>query len=472
MKEYAFRYIRCFSRCRLSGKEATALMKKYEADYRIVVMLSREAAVRIDEKQETLRERVAVLLPKGAPAVFSEEGKSQLLFFFLAFELTDGFCGMDEAELQTIRDNIGGIMFDRIECTPSMQKHLEQACHPGQLLMESLVIRCELSLFFAEFFTRTMYYMLRGIAPADYGADAFKLYLETEEELTLIIRLDFLDGKGGAFGVFSADSYLLTRAGERLPVGDKGHIMILPPQFRGFLVLPLRGRMVMEGGVVVEGSTLTYEEMRDMVWYPLVKEGPCRFAFGSVSLARADSGETIRRLSSPWCGSETEEERIDEREYGRIFNSRSAGEEVETLFSNGLIHVRREQPVRGMLCSVIGIKKDFITQHSEDIKEAIRYIRDHLSENISMKELARVAILSESRFKVKFRNQIGLPPMEYIREKKLEAAERLLRDGARVSEAAAFTGFASDSYFSKVFKKSRGMCPRKYADYYLKNKHS
>ena len=64
---------------------------------------------------------------------------------------------------------------------------------------------------------------------------------------------------------------------------------------------------------------------------------------------------------------------------------------------------------------------------SPDIAAALGAIKDNVEEMRSVEELARVAGLSVSRFKAKFKEEIGLPPWEYVLRRKIMVAERLLR---------------------------------------------
>ena len=57
----------------------------------------------------------------------------------------------------------------------------------------------------------------------------------------------------------------------------------------------------------------------------------------------------------------------------------------------------------------------------------------------------------------------GSTPSEYIRAKRLEAAEKLLLKGElTVSEIAYHTGFNNPRYFSKYFAEAYGQTPSQY----------
>lgn len=97
-----------------------------------------------------------------------------------------------------------------------------------------------------------------------------------------------------------------------------------------------------------------------------------------------------------------------------------------------------------------------------DIGRAASYVLDHLDEELSMEQLAKVANLSVSRFKQKFKSQMGLPPREYVNAERMRAAEVLLQEGLTVMEAAMELGFSSSNYFAVVFRRHMGCSPREY----------
>lgn len=97
-------------------------------------------------------------------------------------------------------------------------------------------------------------------------------------------------------------------------------------------------------------------------------------------------------------------------------------------------------------------------------KEVLRFIEDNLCENIEIAALSRMCYLSESRFKHKFSEIIGISPKQYINLKKIEHAKEMLQsrlDSSTVSitDIAMKLGFSSANYFSTVYKKFMGVAP-------------
>ena len=75
--------------------------------------------------------------------------------------------------------------------------------------------------------------------------------------------------------------------------------------------------------------------------------------------------------------------------------------------------------------------------------------------------VAREVHLSESYFSTLFKKRCGTSFTEYLNAVRIEESKRLLAQGdLNVTEAAVRVGFASQSYFSKVFRRVTGMSPR------------
>lgn len=100
---------------------------------------------------------------------------------------------------------------------------------------------------------------------------------------------------------------------------------------------------------------------------------------------------------------------------------------------------------------------------SGDIEYCCKYIEENIYQKISINELAEKINLSESRFKHKFKEQIGTPPNEYIVKIKIEKAKILIRNNKlSITDLAYDLGFSTASYFSTVFKKYQGVTPTEF----------
>jgi len=101
-------------------------------------------------------------------------------------------------------------------------------------------------------------------------------------------------------------------------------------------------------------------------------------------------------------------------------------------------------------CSHTGTEKTL----TPDIQRALGYVATNMEGQIALDDLAEAAGLSSSRFKAKFRQQVGLPPGEYVLREKIQRAETLLQDtDESITRIAMRLGFGSSQYFATVFKR-------------------
>ncbi|GMQ59083.1 hypothetical protein AN1V17_34800 [Vallitalea sediminicola] len=117
-----------------------------------------------------------------------------------------------------------------------------------------------------------------------------------------------------------------------------------------------------------------------------------------------------------------------------------------------------------LLLNIIECKnKDVSDYHSDTMKNITDYIEQNIYNSISISELADICGLSETRFKIKFKKQFGMPPHEYILRRKILAAKILLRSSSMTMTDIAYTlSFSSSQYFSTVFKRFTYMSPKDY----------
>jgi len=98
--------------------------------------------------------------------------------------------------------------------------------------------------------------------------------------------------------------------------------------------------------------------------------------------------------------------------------------------------------------------------HSSVISRLVERIKASPEQNYSLVELAAEAKLSLSRFKRKFKAEIGIAPHDYILRCKIEAAKRMLCErGMSVTDTAMELGFSSSQYFATVFRKFTRQTP-------------
>jgi AraC-like DNA-binding protein len=98
---------------------------------------------------------------------------------------------------------------------------------------------------------------------------------------------------------------------------------------------------------------------------------------------------------------------------------------------------------------------------AQRIAKAIRWLRDHFADPLSVTELARQVRLSPSAFHQHFKTVTALSPLQYQKRLRLQEARRLmLGDGLDAGEAAFRVGYESPSQFSREYRRLFGAPPR------------
>ena len=97
------------------------------------------------------------------------------------------------------------------------------------------------------------------------------------------------------------------------------------------------------------------------------------------------------------------------------------------------------------------------------VRAAYEYINESFTKSCTLTEIADAVNLSPNHLHTVFREAIGMTPYEYVTEKRIEKAKKLIMSGDRsMLETALEVGFCSQSHFNKVFRKAVGMTPAEY----------
>ena len=103
----------------------------------------------------------------------------------------------------------------------------------------------------------------------------------------------------------------------------------------------------------------------------------------------------------------------------------------------------------------------------DEMDRAKDYFREHYNEEISIEQYAVSRNMSSSWFGKSFAAAAGMSPKQYILELRIRNAQLLLEttDGT-VSEIAQIVGYDNPMYFSRLFRKAKGLSPQKYRKTY------
>jgi AraC-like DNA-binding protein len=99
----------------------------------------------------------------------------------------------------------------------------------------------------------------------------------------------------------------------------------------------------------------------------------------------------------------------------------------------------------------------------EYVRKSIQFIDFNFSRDIDIDDIASHAGISRSHLYRLFMQYVSMPPNEYLTRFRINKAAALLRsNNLSVGEAAYSTGFSDQLYFSRVFKKYKGVPPSRY----------
>jgi AraC-like DNA-binding protein len=96
------------------------------------------------------------------------------------------------------------------------------------------------------------------------------------------------------------------------------------------------------------------------------------------------------------------------------------------------------------------------------IQQAVRWLSLQYAQPVSIGQLARSLGYHRTHLSKIFKQQIGLSPMQFLMQIRLEQAKILLQSHWTVEQVASSVGFADALYFSKQFRKAYGESPTQY----------
>lgn len=109
-------------------------------------------------------------------------------------------------------------------------------------------------------------------------------------------------------------------------------------------------------------------------------------------------------------------------------------------------------------------RKPTVSSHiQEEIDYARKYFNEHYNEEINIEEYAQSRSMSISWFLRNFKQITGTSPMQYILNIRISNAATLLETtDYNITEISTIIGYDNPLYFSRIFKKQKGVSPANY----------
>ena len=129
------------------------------------------------------------------------------------------------------------------------------------------------------------------------------------------------------------------------------------------------------------------------------------------------------------------------------------------------LHITTKLPVYNTereIIGLVGITRDVVkTQIAikplQDLQKAVEKIEKDYNTNLKVDELASLVNMSTSTFLRHFKKHFHIPPVQYIKQVRLNSACRMLLETDKsFCDIAYDTGFCDQSYMTREFKKNDG----------------
>lgn len=103
------------------------------------------------------------------------------------------------------------------------------------------------------------------------------------------------------------------------------------------------------------------------------------------------------------------------------------------------------------------------TRRRKSVSRAIAYIETAFREELSLEGIAAQAHFSKFHFARVFRAETGVSPLQYVRQRRILEAERMLLSGDNsLLRIASDLGYFDHSHFCRAFKLAKGLSPQKF----------
>ena len=146
----------------------------------------------------------------------------------------------------------------------------------------------------------------------------------------------------------------------------------------------------------------------------------------------------------------TGDERVG-REAVKVVDTLLAGKPapVDPILLNPLgVTERRSSNIRGVTDS--------------DVSAALDYIKNHATENLSVKQIMPHLSVNRRTLELKFQRLLGRSPAEEIRRVRMESLKLLLRGDMSIRQIVRRMDYSSSQYLARMFKRETGMSLTEY----------
>ena len=135
---------------------------------------------------------------------------------------------------------------------------------------------------------------------------------------------------------------------------------------------------------------------------------------------------------------------------------------------NAYIIVLINQFIRRYFEQQSSISEQTLYTSKQMVISCIKYVDEHITENLSLPDMAKMANVSVSTFCSYFKQLTNQSFTEYLKYKRIAYANELIKKGYEIIAISSFCGYGDFSNFSRSYKQVMGMSPTKYKKIYTK----
>lgn len=223
---------------------------------------------------------------------------------------------------------------------------------------------------------------------------------------------------------------------------QKGDIILIPPGISHRPLLP---------------DTMTEPYKRDVLWLSTDFLGMIKSTFPEDDLYRINDSHLIRTAGTHW-------EFLGEKFRQGVVEAetRKAGWEVALVANTMQLIVMLRRAIEERTA------KEMKAEKPELLDRVMAYIEAHLSEKITLSDIAKNFYVSESTVSQLFRKKMGVSFYRCVTQRRLISAKNLILEGMILEQVAQMTGFSDYSTFYRAFKGEYGISPRQFRNQQMK----
>ena len=104
-----------------------------------------------------------------------------------------------------------------------------------------------------------------------------------------------------------------------------------------------------------------------------------------------------------------------------------------------------------------------LQKKEKNFQKSFEFLHTNFTKSITVKQLADIEFMSESRYRVLFHEMVNQSPQEYLIRLRISmACDLLINTVLSISEIAQLVGYPDQRYFARIFRKKYNITPSEY----------